>query len=443
MIVKTVVRPETEMKNSGIEYIGKIPNDWEVRKVGYLAAKITDYVASGSFATLAQNVQYLDEPDYARLIRTVDLSGSVNKQPVYVSKEAYKFLSNSNLFGGELILPNIGSVGCVYQYKKIYEHATLAPNSILLDMKENNRFYFYWFSNPIVGESLKMLGNSTVQVKFNKSQLRQYMLPRPPLSEQQAIADYLDETCSKIDEIIAEAKASIDEYKELKQSVIDKAVLHGLCNGMMKDSGNDLIGKIPLSWEMRKLKYVADFNPGITTAYDAQKEVGYVPMNCVKNGYMNPLSARLSDMSTGLTGFQDGDIVIAKVTPCFENGNIAVAENLEQGVAFGSSELFVIRTHSINRRFMLYYLQNSVFKNQCISTMTGTGGLKRVSGYFVNNAYITYPPENEQQVIVNYLDEAVKNMDSLITEKESLINDLEAYKKSLIYEVVTGKRRVV
>lgn len=443
MIVKTVVRPETEMKNSGIEYIGKIPNDWEVRKVGYLAAKITDYVASGSFATLAQNVQYLDEPDYARLIRTVDLSGSVNKQPVYVSKEAYKFLSNSNLFGGELILPNIGSVGCVYQYKKIYEHATLAPNSILLDMKENNRFYFYWFSNPIVGESLKMLGNSTVQVKFNKSQLRQYMLPRPPLSEQQAIADYLDETCSKIDEIIAEAKASIGEYKELKQSVIDKAVLHGLCNGMMKDSGNDLIGKIPLSWEMRKLKYVADFNPGITTAYDAQKEVGYVPMNCVKNGYMNPLSARLSDMSTGLTGFQDGDIVIAKVTPCFENGNIAVAENLEQGVAFGSSELFVIRTHSINRRFMLYYLQNSVFKNQCISTMTGTGGLKRVSGYFVNNAYITYPPENEQQVIVNYLDEAVKNMDSLIAEKESLIADLEAYKKSLIYEVVTGKRRVV
>lgn len=441
--MKTVIRPETEMKNSGIEYIGKIPNDWEVRKVGYLAAKITDYVASGSFATLAQNVQYLDEPDYARLIRTVDLSGSVNKQPVYVSKEAYKFLSNSNLFGGELILPNIGSVGCVYQYKKIYEHATLAPNSILLDMKENNRFYFYWFSNPIVGESLKMLGNSTVQVKFNKSQLRQYMLPRPPLSEQQSIADYLDETCSKIDEIIAEAKASIDEYKELKQSVIDKAVLHGLCNGMMKDSGNDLIGKIPLSWEMRKLKYVADFNPGITTAYDAQKEVGYVPMNCVKNGYMNPLSARLSDMSTGLTGFQDGDIVIAKVTPCFENGNIAVAENLEQGVAFGSSELFVIRTHSINRRFMLYYLQNSVFKNQCISTMTGTGGLKRVSGYFVNNAYITYPPENEQQVIVNYLDEAVKNMDSLISEKESLINDLEAYKKSLIYEVVTGKRKVV
>ena len=177
MIVKTVIRPKTEMKNSGIEYIGKIPNDWEVRKVGYLAAKITDYVASGSFATLAQNVQYLDEPDYARLIRTVDLSGSVNKQPVYVSKEAYKFLSNSNLFGGELILPNIGSVGCVYQYKKIYEHATLAPNSILLDMKENNRFYFYWFSNPIVGESLKILGNSTVQVKFNKSQLRQYMLP--------------------------------------------------------------------------------------------------------------------------------------------------------------------------------------------------------------------------------------------------------------------------
>ena len=75
--------------------------------------------------------------------------------------------------------------------------------------------------------------------------------------------------------------------------------------------------------------------------------------------------------------------------------------------------------------------------------MTGTGGLKRVSGYFVNNAYITYPPENEQQAIVDYLDAKCKQIDSLISEKQSLINDLEAYKKSLIYEVVTGKRRVV
>lgn len=412
------------MKESGIEWVGLIPDDWKIPQVrnffeinrGRVIAKteINELYKEGLFPVYSSQTKdngcmgYIDSYDFEKEGLTWTTDGAY-AGTVFYRKGKYNC---TNVCG---ILTLKDGFDASVPFCK-YSIGWSAMNCRRADIN-----------------GYKIMSNEMAAIKF----------VMPPLFEQQAIANYLDETCSKIDEIIAEAKASIDEYKELKQSVIDKAVLHGLCNGMMKDSGNDLIGKIPLSWEMRKLKYVADFNPGITTAYDAQKEVGYVPMNCVKNGYMNPLSARLSDMSTGLTGFQDGDIVIAKVTPCFENGNIAVAENLEQGVAFGSSELFVIRTHSINRRFMLYYLQNSVFKNQCISTMTGTGGLKRVSGYFVNNAYITYPPENEQQVIVNYLDEAVKNMDSLISEKESLINDLEAYKKSLIYEVVTGKRKVV
>ena len=426
-----MIRPETEMKDSGIEYVGAIPKDWDL-------VRLRAYFGERKNKNKDGNETNLLSLSYGRIIRkNIDKTDGL----LPASFNTYNIVEKNDIIIRPTDLQNDKRslrTGLVTEHGII----TSAYIDLMPIGNVDSRFVHYLLHSYDILKVFYNMG-SGVRQGLNYSEFSKLKVPMPPLSEQQAIADYLDETCFKIDEIIAEAKASIDEYKELKQSVIDKAVLHGLCNGMMKDSGNDLIGKIPLSWEMRKLKYVADFNPGITTAYDAQKEVGYVPMNCVKNGYMNPLSARLSDMSTGLTGFQDGDIVIAKVTPCFENGNIAVAENLEQGVAFGSSELFVIRTHSINRRFMLYYLQNSVFKNQCISTMTGTGGLKRVSGYFVNNAYITYPPENEQQVIVNYLDEAVKNMDSLISEKESLINDLEEYKKSLIYEVVTGKRRVV
>ena len=414
------------MKSSNTEWLGDIPAEWDVAQIGNYYELRNEKVSDYDFEPLSVTMKGI-VPQLATAVKSDDHS---NRK--LVKKGDFVINSRSDRRGSCGISALDGSVSLI--------------NTVMEPRGEMNPQYYNWlFHTEQFADEFYKWGHGIVDDLWTTrwQEMKKILIVAPSPDEQQAIADYLDETCSKIDEIIAEAKASIDEYKELKQSVIDKAVLHGLCNGMMKDSGNDLIGKIPLSWEMRKLKYVADFNPGITTAYDAQKEVGYVPMNCVKNGYMNPLSARLSDMSTGLTGFQDGDIVIAKVTPCFENGNIAVAENLEQGVAFGSSELFVIRTHSINRRFMLYYLQNSVFKNQCISTMTGTGGLKRVSGYFVNNAYITYPPENEQQVIVNYLDEAVKNMDSLIAEKQSLIADLEAYKKSLIYEVVTGKRRVV
>lgn len=414
------------MKSSNTEWLGDIPAEWDVAQIGNYYELRNEKVSDYDFEPLSVTMKGI-VPQLATAAKSDDHS---NRK--LVKKGDFVINSRSDRRGSCGISPLDGSVSLI--------------NIVMEPRGEMNPQYYNWlFHTELFADEFYKWGHGIVDDLWTTrwQEMKKILIVAPSPDEQQAIADYLDETCSKIDEIIAEAKASIDEYKELKQSVIDKFVLHGLCNGMMKDSGNDLIGKIPLSWEMCKLKYVADFNPSITIVYDAQREVGYVPMNCVKNGYMNPLSARLSDMSTGLTGFQDGDIVMAKVTPCFENGNIAIAENLEQGVAFGSSELFVIRTHSINRRFMLYYLQNSVFKNQCISTMTGTGGLKRVSGYFVNNAYITYPPENEQQVIADYLDNKVVELDSLINEKQSLINDLEVYKKSLIYEVVTGKRRVV
>lgn len=441
--MKTVIRPETEMKDSGVEWIKYIPENWN-------CVPLKRYFQFGkglpiTKADLTENGEKVIS--YGQIHAKFNTGVSVDDRLIrFVSSEYKSTNSNSLCSKGDIILADTSEdkEGCGNAvYIDCDEKIFAGYHTIILKSTKDNKYLAYLFQSDSWRTQIQTRVNGVKLFSITQKILNQCTIILPPLSEQQVIADYLDETCSKIDEIIAEAKASIDEYKKLKQSVIDKAVLQGLCNGMMKDSGNDLIGKIPLSWEMRKLKYVADFNPGIIIAYDAQKEVGYVPMNCVKNGYMNPLSTKISNMSTGLTGFQDGDIIIAKVTPCFENGNIAVAENLEQGVAFGSSELFVIRTHSINRHFMLYYLQNSVFKNQCISTMTGTGGLKRVSGYFVNNAYITYPPENEQQAIVDYLDAKCKQIDSLISEKQSLINDLEAYKKSLIYEVVTGKRRVV
>ena len=143
-----------EMKDSGVEWIGEIPEDWCVVKLNHLANKITDYVASGSFASLNANVQYLDAPDYAMLVRTADLSGTKDKR-VYINESAYHFLSNSNLFGGEVILSNIGSVGNVFLYESMYERASLAPNAIMIDGCPNNKYVYYWFVSLIEGSDKK------------------------------------------------------------------------------------------------------------------------------------------------------------------------------------------------------------------------------------------------------------------------------------------------
>lgn len=134
---------------------------------------------------------------------------------------------------------------------------------------------------------------------------------------------------------------------------------------------------------------------------------------------------------------------MAKVTPCFENGNIAIATDLKNGIAYGSSELFVFRSKNTYNKWMFYFLRNNIFKQRASSTMTGTGGLKRVSPKFVSDYPLAIPPLKEQQQIADYLDKKCAEIDDLIKLKEQKIEKLKEYKKSLIYEYVTGKKEVV
>ena len=134
---------------------------------------------------------------------------------------------------------------------------------------------------------------------------------------------------------------------------------------------------------------------------------------------------------------------MAKVTPCFENGNIAVATNLQGGYGFGTSEIFVIRCgKEAHNKYAFYYLQSAYIKNLGVSSMTGTGGLKRVNPTILNNSCFISPSIAEQQAIADYLDDKCADIDSLIQTKQSKIDSLKEYKKSIIYEYVTGKREV-
>ena len=182
---------------------------------------------SGSFADLKVNVTYLDEPDYAMLVRTADLSQK-NKDvaKVYVSKQSYDFLSNSNLFGGEIILPNIGaSIGDVYMVPiDLYDKMTLAPNSIMVKTKWCDLFYFYYFKSVCGRKSLELIGQAAAQGKFNKTELRQLRLPLPPLSEQREIVAYIEKETTKVDHALQQAERQIELLQELRQSVITEVV---------------------------------------------------------------------------------------------------------------------------------------------------------------------------------------------------------------------------
>ena len=215
----------------------------------------------------------------------------------------------------------------------------------------------------------------------------------------------------------------------------------------MKDSGIEWIGEIPEGWEVIRLKYLADFEPTCDTSYlTDESKITYTPMECVKNGGFENRSALYGNLSHTLTPFQNGDIAMAKVTPCFENGNIAIMNNLFSGFGLGSSELFIFRPKSISTRYFFYWLQNKAFVARACSTMTGTGGLKRISPSFIRNCPVHYPSTDEQTKISDYLDAKCSDIDVILSKTRSSIEEYKKLKQAVITQAVTkgvrGKREM-
>lgn len=417
-----------EMKDSGIPWVGKVPPNWEIMPNKYLMHKVKKicpvYNGENILSLTMQGV----------IIRDFDLGG---KMPA--TFDGYQII-----YPGNLLM-------CLFDYDVtprciglIKDKGLTSPaySQFVMNQGADAHYYYYYYLLLDFTKELLHLAKN-LRHSFTEEQLGKIKVPVPPVHEQHRIADFLDAKCARIDFIRKNVEAEIEELKQYKQSVITEAVTKGLDKNVeMKDSGIPWNKQMPKHWGKSKIKHVSQVNPPITVSFNQNIEIGYAPMEVVKNGYMLPQSIYLSNISSGLNWFQDNDIVLAKVTPCFENGNIAIAENLMQGVGVGSSELFVIRVSNIKLKYLFYYLQNEDLKQACASTMTGAGGLKRINPYFFKNMLIPIPPKKEQQQIVDFLDSKCAKIDSVIQKKQELLANLDTYKKSLIYEYVTGKKEV-
>lgn len=173
-----------------------IPESWKWVRVGDYVQKVTDYVASGSFASLRENVKIYKEPNYAILVKTKDFQSNFTNDLTYTDKHGYEFLENSRLFGGELIMPNIGaSIGKVFKVPYLDAKMTLAPNSVLIRFvsEEHLDWFSYYFASPIGFAQLKTISASTAQAKFSKTEFKGLLIPVPPLAEQKRIVAKLEE----------------------------------------------------------------------------------------------------------------------------------------------------------------------------------------------------------------------------------------------------------
>ena len=209
----------------------EIPDNWCWCRLGEYAEKVTDQVASGSFASLRENVPSLKEPDYAIMVKTADFSNGFTRNLTYTTQHGYEFLENSNLFGGELILSNIGSIGKCFIVPKLNYKMTLAPNSVMVRLTDDGlRDYLYNFIlSPQGFSELNSITSGTAMRKFNKTDLKTILVPIPPVKEQQRIVSIINAIQPYIDEYdvkYQELTQLNDSFPELmKKAILQQAVI--------------------------------------------------------------------------------------------------------------------------------------------------------------------------------------------------------------------------
>ena len=412
------------MKESGIEWVGLIPDTWSVIPNKYVMHKEKNLCEKWS----GEDVMSLTMNGV--IVR--DLQNPTGKMPA--TFDGYQYVENGDLL---MCLFDIDvTPRCVGRITHDGVTSPAYSNFKVHDNASRDYFYYYYLMVDNTKELLHLAKN--LRHSFTEEQLGQLKVPMPPLSEQQAIADYLDETCSKIDEIIVEAKASINEYKELKQSVIDNATMTGIHDSEMKNTDYVWFPEMPKSWDLvfASLLFREDVRP--VDANDVSLSLSQVD-GLIPTDDMSERSLKSATHDNWKHVIPD-DLVLNRF-----KGHLGVffASKYTGMVSFHYGVYHAIRD-DVYAKYYEYLFHSTTYKNIFALKSNGiTVGLQNLSNGNFYSVKILHPTLDEQIEIVKYLDKRIAEIDSLIAEKESLINDLEAYKKSLIYEVVTGKRRVV
>lgn len=414
------------MKPSGIEWIGDIPDDWEVRKV----KRLFSYQKGKNAALLTKEYISLHPGEYPVL------SGQTENDGILGYYESYEFdLDKDSIF--------VTTVGAkAMSTRLVNAKFSLSQNCALLhkiDEKSDVRFLHYALF-PMF-EWQKSMISLIMQPSLRFEDLDKATLPYPPTKTQQKIADYLDEKCGEIDATIAKQKESIEKLKAYKQSLISETVTKGLDKSApLKPSGIDYLGDIPNDWEVIKTKFLFNVYGGSTPKVNVPEywgdKITWITPGELGDDIKIVLNSKrmLSEKglnSCGATLVSKGSIIISNRAPI---GQVCLAGS-ELCTNQGCKSL--VAKIKLSCLFFYYF-----FKVQSeVLNMLGNGTtFMELSTSDLLNFKIPCPTIKEQQKIADYLDSKCSQIDKYITEKQNIIQKLDAYKKSLIFECVTGKQ---
>ncbi len=415
-----------EMKDSGISWVGEIPKEWSVNRAKYCFVNTKEIAGcmSDRYERLALTMNGV-------IKRSKDDSNGLQPEKF----ETYQILRPDELVFKLIDLQNVSTsrVG-LSPYLGLVSPAyiILKSNKRVLPAFAEKYFLMLW-KNQI----FNALGDAGVRSNLNSKDLLELSIPFPTFDEQQQIADFLDRECGKIDGLKADIQAQIDTLEQYKRSVITEAVTHGLNpSAPMKDSGIPWVGQFPTHWTKKKGKYILRY-----MSKPVKQDDGVI--TCFRDGEVTLRSNRredgftMADKEIGYQGVDVGDLVVHGMD------GFAGAIGISDSRGKASPVLNVLNTKQ-NKKYIMYYLRSMAYGE--VFTALSTGIRVRSCDLRWNKlAELLYPlpPIDEQNNIVSYIDNQIARTNDIIADKKSQIETLDGYKKSLIYEYVTGKKEVV
>ena len=435
-----MLRPASEMKDSGIEWVGQVPSNWKVVKNNRLF-RITKTLVDEAWET----TQLLSLTKGGIIEK--DINDGSGKQPESFS--TYQFVEKDDIV---LCLFDI-DVSAVFSDRSSF-NGMISPAYRVMKCEKNILPVYakWWFDAVNVGRYY-LIYTKSLRKTIDSEGFGNILTAIPPLEEQQAIADYLDDRCSKIDEIIAEATASIEEYTLYKQAIIAEVTTKGLDrNAPMMNTPYIWMGDIPCHWGLKPFRYILNerneknnpvkseerlslsIDKGVTLYADKTTNLDRFKddFTAYKLAYEGDLVMNCMNMIVGASG-------VSKYFGCVSPVYYTYYDNEPDHITAKYCE-YLFRSRMLMR--VLHSLGRGILSFDRGEDRVNTCRLK-ISRNDLRSLVLPVPPLNEQREIVDYLTRYDKRIDALISEKQALIDDLQAYKKSLIYEVVTGKRRVV
>ena len=419
-------------KESGVEWIGEIPVHFEVKRLKY----VVDLNMGQSPPSEEYNSDSLGTPF---------LQGNADFGPHQPTPKIYCPTARKHAIPGDILLSVRAPVGAINVADQEYGIGrglcAIRPRTNQLECRYTK------YLLEVVRTELYVVATGTTYDAVTINDVSNTTCVVPPFDEQTQIANFLDCKTEQIDELIRIKERRIELLHEQRTVLINRVVTKGLnSNVEMKPSGVEWIGEIPNHWEVLRVKHVGSSNPSKNnpkTEHLRDKLVVFLPMERVYTDGTIDQELRLpySQLKSGYTYFEENDVLIAKVTPCFENGKIVLIKSLATPVGFGSTEFIVIRpnTQKVCPPFLYYLLYNEPLRSIGKHFMTSAVGLKRVPTEFVENFQIPIPTHQEQIQIANFLDRKTGQIDELIAAEQRKIELLKEYRQSLISEAVTGK----